>query len=153
MTEMLTIRVARSDDHVAIAELCDQLGYACTAEQVRPRLEQLLARPDHAVLVAELAGQGVIGWVHVYLSPLLERELQSEIGGLVTDEAHRGLGAGRLLMEQAEEWTKQNGGRAVCLRSNVVREGAHEFYRRLGYASVKTSYTFRKPVDTGSPAA
>ena len=36
-------------------------------------------------------------------------------------------------MEQAEAWTRQSGGRAVCLRSNVVREGAHEFYRRLGY--------------------
>jgi GNAT superfamily N-acetyltransferase len=153
MTEMLTIRMARSGDHPAIAELCVQLGYTCTGEQARPRLEHLLARPDHAVFVAELAGRGVIGWVHVYLSPLLERELQSEIGGLVTDEAHRRLGAGRLLMQRAEEWTKRNGGRAVCLRSNVVREDAHEFYRRLGYTSVKTSYTFRKPVDTGPPAA
>jgi GNAT superfamily N-acetyltransferase len=153
MTEMLTIRVARSEDHPLIAELCLQLGYACTAEEARPRLEHLLARPDHAVFVAEIHGRGVIGWVHVYLSPLLERELQSEIGGLVTDAAHRGLGAGRLLMQRAEEWTKQNGGRAVCLRSNVVREGAHEFYRHLGYTSVKTSYTFRKLVDTGPPAA
>jgi len=150
---MVTVRTARSEDDAAIARLCVQLGYACTAEEAAPRLEHLLDRYDHAVFVAEVAGRGVIGWVHVYLSPLLERELQSEIGGLVTDEAHRGLGAGRLLMERAEEWTKQSGGRAVCLRSNVVREGAHEFYRRLGYTSVKTSYTFRKPVDTGPPAA
>jgi GNAT superfamily N-acetyltransferase len=153
MTGQIVVRVARASDHAPLAGLCVQLGYAATAEQVLPRLEELLGRPDHAVFVAELAGSGVIGWVHVYRSPLLERELQTEIGGLVTDEAHRGLGAGRLLMERAEVWTRQMGASAVCLRSNVMRDGAHEFYRRLGYEVTKTSYTFRKRVDRGSPAA
>jgi ribosomal protein S18 acetylase RimI-like enzyme len=152
MSERVTIRVARPDDLEAVAGLCVELGYDCTDEEVRPRLAELLGRDDHAVFVAESETSGVIGWVHVYLSPLLERELQSEIGGLVTGEAYRGLGAGRLLTERAEAWTRQHGGRAVSLRSNVVREGAHEFYRRLGYERVKTSHTFRKPVDSGAPA-
>lgn len=152
MTIGVTVRPARMDDAATISELCGQLGYACSAEQVRPRLGELLARQDHAVFVAELDGATVVGWVHVYLSPLLERDLQCEIGGLVTSEAHRGQGAGSLLMRRAEAWTTQHGGQAVCLRSNIMREGAHAFYRHLGYERVKTSYTFRKQVDIGPEA-
>ncbi len=152
MSERVTVREARMGDYPAIARLCVQLGYACTSEQVAPRLAVLGDRQDHAVFVAESAGE-VVGWVHVYLSPLLERELLAEIGGLVVGDDHRGRGIGRMLLERAEAWTRGNGAHGVCLRSNVVREGAHEFYRRLGYECVKTSHTFRKAVDSDPPGA
>lgn len=149
VSAQVTVRLAKLDDARAIAELCGELGYPCAPEQAQFRLEEILAREDHAVLVAERGGAEVIGWVHVFLSVLLERELQSEIGGLVTSEDHRGVGAGRLLMRAAEAWTQQRGGEAVCVRSNVVREGAHAFYRHLGYETVKTSFTFRKYLELG----
>jgi GNAT superfamily N-acetyltransferase len=153
MTAVVTIRAAKAEDAPAMAGLCGQLGYPSATDEVGRRLAVLLARPDHAVFVAEREGVGVVGWVHVYLSPLLERDLQSEIGGLVVDEAHRGLGAGRVLMAQAERWTAEHGGHAVRLRSNVIRKEAHEFYRRLGYEDIKTSHTFHKPIDTGPRGA
>ena len=139
-----TIRLAKPDDVPAITDLCRQLGYASEVEQVHRRFAEIVDRSDHAVFVAERSEAGVVGWVHVYLSDLLERDRQAEIGGLVVDEAQRGSGAGRLLMQSAELWTRQHGGRTICLRSNVVREEAHGFYGRLGYENVKTSYTFRK---------
>ena len=129
----ITVRPAKLEDTPAIAALCGQLGYPSALEAVQNRLAQILGLGDHAVFVAEHSEAGVVGWVHVYISCLLERDLQAEIGGLVISEAHRRSGAGGLLMQQAEQWTSQHGGEAVCLRSNVIREGAHAFYRRCGY--------------------
>ncbi len=147
----LTIRPARLEDAPAIAALCGQLGYPSTREAAQTRLARILGLEDHAIYVAEQGEAGVVGWVHVYISCLLERDPQAEIGGLVVSEAHRRSGAGRLLMQQAEQWTSQHGGEAVCLRSNVIREGAHAFYRQCGYEVIKTSLTFRKFLPQAEP--
>jgi GNAT superfamily N-acetyltransferase len=150
-TPSITIRLAKLEDSPAIAALCGQLGYPSTLAAVQNRLAQILSLADHAVFVAEHGEAGVVGWVHVYISYLLERDPQSEIGGLVVSEAHRRSRAGRLLMQHAEQWTSQHGGLAVCLRSNLVREGAHAFYRRIGYEVIKTSLTFRKALPQAEP--
>jgi GNAT superfamily N-acetyltransferase len=147
----ITIRPAKSEDIPALTALCEQLGYPSTPQAVANRLAQILRLEDHAIYVAEHAEAGLVGWVHVYISYLLERDPQSEIGGLVVSEAHRRSGAGRLLMQRAEEWTCQHGGEAVCLRSNLIREEAHEFYRRIGYQVIKTSLTFRKILSDAKP--
>jgi GNAT superfamily N-acetyltransferase len=70
--------------------------------------------------------------------------MQAEIGGLVVGESHRGQGVGQLLMQQAEEWARARGCRAVYLRTNVIRTDAHRFYERLGYTRIKTQHAFRK---------
>ena len=80
------------------------------------------------------------------------RDSQAEIGGLVVDEGLRGRGVGRMLMRQAEVWALAQGCRAIRLRSNIVREGAHSFYERLGYSRLKTQTVFRKPLAGELPA-
>ncbi len=104
----------------------------------------------HAVYVAELSGQ-VVGWVHVYVSRLVVTDLQAEIGGLVVDVGYRRYGAGRLLMQGAEQWAREKGCEVVYLRSNVARQDAHAFYEKIGYSNFKTSLAFRKvlPVTGG----
>jgi GNAT superfamily N-acetyltransferase len=140
----LRIRAAVPEDAEKIAALSTQLGYPSSADQVRNRLARIRKDVEHAVLVVELPGRPIVGWVHVCVSHLVESDPEAELGGLVVDEAHRGSGAGRLLMESAEEWARGKGLRSVYLRSNIIRKGAHEFYKRLGYHVVKTQYAFRK---------
>jgi GNAT superfamily N-acetyltransferase len=48
------------------------------------------------------------------------------------------------LLSRAEEWARENGCRAIGLRSNAIRDRAHAFYERHGYAHVKTQKAFRK---------
>jgi GNAT superfamily N-acetyltransferase len=138
------IRPARRGEEEPIARLAGQLGYPATAEEIRLRLEAIGSDPRHAVYVAEAAGGRMLGWVHVFLYRGVESDARAEIGGLVVDAAHRGRGAGRLLMEEAERWARGNGCRRVTLRSNVIREAAHQFYRKLGYELHKTQHAFRK---------
>jgi ribosomal protein S18 acetylase RimI-like enzyme len=141
-----TIRPAALADVETCAMLCGQLGYPATADQVRLRLEQILADSDNAVLVAEGAGGQVLGWVQVYSRHLLVADRDAEIGGLVVAEGQRSQGLGQQLIAEAEAWARARGCRELNVRSNVVRERAHHFYERIGYTLLKTQKTFRKPL-------
>jgi GNAT superfamily N-acetyltransferase len=142
----LKIRRARSGDAQRIAELAGQLGYPATAAQMRERLRGIKPVSQHAVLVAETAEDGVIGWVHVSRQPLLEVEIRAEVNGLVVDERVRSAGTGARLLAAAEEWARKHGCKGMSVRSNVIRERAHKFYERNGYEHYKTQKSFRKPL-------
>ena len=99
----LKIRRAKSADAQRIAELAGQLGYPATSAQMRERLRGIKPASQHAVLVAETAEDGVIGWVHVSRQPLREVEIRAEVNGLVVAERLRSAGAGaRLLASEVE---------------------------------------------------
>jgi GNAT superfamily N-acetyltransferase len=142
----LKIRHAKSADAPRIAELAGQLGYPATPAQMRERLRGIKPASQHAVLLAETAEHGVIGWVHVSRQPLLEVEIRAEVNGLVVDERMRSAGAGARLLAAAEEWARKHGCKGMSVRSNVIRERAHEFYIRNGYEHYKTQKSFRKPL-------
>ncbi len=144
MGSEVTIRPARIQDADAIARLSDQLGYPASREEVEERLAHILGERDHAVYVAVSAQGEVVGWIHIYLCPLVEMALQAEIGGLVVEGRLRGRGIGQRLLERAERWAAERGCSAVMVRSNVVRERAHRFYARLGYRLMKTQRVFTK---------
>ena len=142
------VRLARLDDAARIAELSGQLGYPATAEEVAQRLRRLEGDPQHVVFLAELrdgpeAG-AIIGWVHVQEVRLVESDPRAEVSGLVIADGYQGRGAGRLLMEHAEQWARSQGFHTVLLRSNVIRAAAHAFYEKLGYETVKSQKVFRK---------
>ena len=140
----ITVRPAGTADVDAIAFLCGQLGYPSTAEDIERRLAEIVGDPNATVLVAGSHPDGVVGWVHVRALHLITRDACAEIVGLVVDESRRGRGIGTRLMAAAEEWARNRGLSALRLRSNVIRDEAHAFYRRQGFASSKTSLLFTK---------
>jgi GNAT superfamily N-acetyltransferase len=142
----LRIRLAKSPDAPRLAELSGQLGYPATAAQMRQRLRGIKPASQHAVFVAQSGKDGVIGWVHVSRQPLLEVEIRAEVNGLVVAEGQRSLGAGAQLLAAAEDWARKHGCKGMSVRSNVIRERAHQFYERNGYEHYKTQKSFRKPL-------
>ncbi|MBN2388738.1 MAG: GNAT family N-acetyltransferase [Anaerolineales bacterium] len=138
-----TIRPARESDVPALTDLCTQLGYPSTPEQVTHRLTEILPRPDHIVFVAEIAGKPV-GWAHVNLVPVMVLDRLAELAGLVVDKNCRRSGVGRALLSAAEDWARQRGCAELWLRSNVIRTQAHQFYESLGYQRIKSQFTFVK---------
>jgi len=96
------------------------------------------------VLVAESPERKVLGWLHISVSPLLEVELRAEVDGLVVDDDERSRGTGALLLHAAEQWARSRGCKYMSVRSNVIRERAHQFYLRHGYEHYKTQKAFRK---------
>jgi GNAT superfamily N-acetyltransferase len=142
----LTIRRARPADANSIAELSGHLGYPATPAQVKERFRRLVPVSKHAVFVAASPQSGVIGWIHVSVTHLLESDTRAEVNGLVVADGQRSLGAGAKLLEAAEQWARSKKCKNVNVRSNVIRERAHAFYLRQGYEHYKTQKAFRKPL-------
>jgi GNAT superfamily N-acetyltransferase len=142
----LKIRRAKTTDAAQIAVLTGQLGYPTTTAQIRERMRRIQPASQNAVFVAEASKDGVIGWLHVSKEPLLESEIRAEVNGLVVAEGQRSLGAGAQLLAAAEDWARKHGCKGMSVRSNVIRERAHEFYERHGYEHYKTQKSFRKPL-------
>jgi len=138
------IRRARQSDGPHIAELSGQLGYPTTARAMAGRLKLALRQKNGACFVAETKENGVVGWAHVSVMPLLEVERRAELNGLVVDEKVRSQGAGWGLLQAAEEWARKRRCKGMSVRSNVLRDRAHGFYERHGYEHYKTQKAFRK---------
>jgi len=85
-----------------------------------------------------------VGWIHLSQVSTLGSDPRAEITGLIVDSEMRGAGAGRLLVERGEMWARERGLNSIGLHSNTIREQAHEFYVRLGYAVTKSQKVFRK---------
>jgi predicted N-acetyltransferase YhbS len=146
----VTIRSAQPSDAAAIAALTTQLGYHVEASAVADRLSRILARSDQQFLVADDHGE-TVGWIHILLSEYVEADAFVLIGGLVVDRHYRNQGIGRRLLAHAEEWARQHGCAIVRLSSSSVRTEAHAFYQRVGFAIIKTQYSFVKLLDGASP--
>jgi N-acetylglutamate synthase-like GNAT family acetyltransferase len=128
----------RSDAPVA-RELLRQLGYEVALGELEDRIAHALAAVDHNVVVAEKNGQ-VVGLLHVFERPALEKPCEAVVQAIVVDSRLRSRGVGKALMAAAEAWAKTRGLGSVVLSTR----NAAAFYTRLGYGKVATSDLMRK---------
>lgn len=137
-----SVREALPADAQRIAALCVQLGYEVPLSHV----EHIVSNPhdEKALFVAVVPRAGVVGWVSVAETWSLLSSSRAAIEGLVVEDEYRSNGIGRMLVDAAETWARRRGCTALRLLSNVVRERAHTFYRRLGYDVLKSEYVFEK---------
>jgi GNAT superfamily N-acetyltransferase len=135
-----------ASDAAIVADLTTQLGYPSSADEIATRFAELRGRHDDEVLVATDSNDTPIGWVHVARVAALESSATAFIGGLVVDDAHRSGGIGAELLAAAEDWARRRGAATMIVRSRSTRERAHRFYERAGYAQIKLSHVFEKPL-------
>jgi ribosomal protein S18 acetylase RimI-like enzyme len=137
-------RPMRDADAERVAALAGELGYPSTPSEILRRKAVLDRETRHGLFVAETTAGEVAGWIIVSEMCSLELDPHAEVKGLVVAEAARGRGIGRELMRVAEGWASARGLREVVLRSNVVRDRTHAFYRGIGYEEQKRQVKFRK---------
>ncbi len=135
------IRMMTASDAAAVASLTQQLGYQVSALEIAERLGMVHEDERSVAFVAEADGE-VVGWIQALNRVLLQWKRVLEIGGLVIDQDRRGERIGAQLVEAVSQWARQNGHTTLFVRSNVVREGAHDFYPALGFSHWKTSHTY-----------
>src|SRR5262249_38039551 len=129
----------RQADLPTARELLRQLGYEIGVEELTRRLARVLEARDHRVVIAEHGGR-VVGLMHVFVRPALEKPCEVVVQALVVDETLRGRGIGQALMREAEAWAAARGLESVTLHTR--RAGG--FYARLGYANVAAADFMRK---------
>jgi GNAT superfamily N-acetyltransferase len=136
----IRIRIATEKDATAIAALCSELGYSRSPKEIE---DWFAMSASQAVFVA-VEDRQVIGWIEVSIVRYLQEQAHSRIGGLIVTARSRGRGVGRLLCQQAEVWSREQGLRRVQLSSRESRTDAHRFYLNEGYSEIKRSVLFEK---------
>jgi GNAT superfamily N-acetyltransferase len=150
----LIVRPAEVQDADAVASLSLQLGYEATSDEIRLRIADLSRRENsQAVFVACIRSSGrgggpdeaqVVGWIEMAITFHLQSPPFVLIGGLVVKDGIRGLGIGRRLCEEAEQWTRERGIDLIRVTSRSTRPDAHRFYLRDGYKETKICKVFEK---------
>ena len=146
----VSIRLAQVADAGHLVRLTAQLGYDITTEDASARLQRVLERPDQRFFIADVDDGRPVGWLHAARVEYFESGACVVINGLVVDSDCRGAGVGRLLLEQAEQWAREESIGIVRVWSSDQRHRAHRFYEREGYTVVKTQLAFVKTLD-GKP--
>ena len=122
------------------ADILQILRHDPTAEQVRQGLAELRETATGEALAARLNGR-VAGIITLHRAIQLHRPGPvGRIVSLAVREELQGRGIGSRLVKEAEAWFRSRGCVAMEVTSNVRREGAHRFYRGLGFEM--TSYRF-----------
>ena len=144
---MATIREMRGTDLEVVAELCKELGYPVPPEELKMRFALLSASKVHALFVAESPQKEIIGWAQVASSLALTAQIRCEIIGIVVTQTERRKGVGRKLVAHCEAWGKERNLGHIRVRSQALRESAHEFYNGLGYELKKIQNVFVKRLE------
>jgi len=140
----VSIRDVRTSDLPAIHHLMGQLGYVADEVELAHRLEHVLATSGHQVMVAEENGE-VVGVIHFFERPALEKGREVLVQSLVVDGRQRGRGIGEALMHKAESWAESRSIGATALYTRIDRDKARAFYERIGYRLKATSHLLSRP--------
>jgi GNAT superfamily N-acetyltransferase len=145
---LYSIRSATLGDAAEIARLGGELGYPATADEISARLQLLLHRPNHFLVVAASeADKELLGWIAAEERALLVVSPCVEIMGLVVDHNARRIGLGHALIASVEGWAKERGVKEIAVRSNVIRRESHPFYEGLGYIREKSQHVYHKAIE------
>ena len=139
----ITIRQFSIEDIKIVQQLMHELGYPLNEEEILFNIDKTNDR-NGIILVAELGGN-VVGCLSAVINVSLAEGMFGEIVSLVVSRKYRGLGIGKFLMKQAEDWLKPQVEK-IRIRANSIRLEAHKFYKSLGYKEVKTQISFIKNV-------
>ena len=121
------------NDAAALAQLMCELGYETTKSEMQMRLERIATDKRYRTFVAVCDGK-VCGMISTVTYPSYEHNDPSgRILALVILRTMRRHGIGRALIATAEKDFVQRGIRRIALNTRLAREGAHKFYKSLGY--------------------
>lgn len=159
----LIFRKATIKDYDILAELyyeSDILHYGFDSEKnkkpvkgarSRDVIESFISGDQSDVMVAEMNG-GVVGFVYCLVrrkegNNVFNDDVHTYIGDLGVLEAYCGMGIGKALLKQAEEWSlKRNIGRMV-LEADCLNKRAIGLYEKVGYRA--TSVKMEKSIVGG----
>ena len=105
---------------------------------------RVLLDPNQQTLVAEVYDE-VVGTAVLAVLPNLAHggAPYTVVANVVVDEEYRGEGVGRALIEEAMKLAREAGAYKLTLSANTGRDGAHGFYRSLGFEETHVGFEVR----------
>jgi GNAT superfamily N-acetyltransferase len=139
----MRVRPVCASDVETATELLGQLGYQISPTEITARIGRVLSDKEHFAAVADDDGK-VVGLIHVFERPALEKPCEAVVQSLVVDGRARKSGVGKMLMDAAEVWAAERGLQHVALHTRSDRHDARAFYEHLGYERAATAHLMKK---------
>ncbi len=130
-------RECRTEDFDSVVALLRQLWPDKQLDPVALRrvYDRTLASDRQVYLCAE-SGKQIVGFGSLTIkSNLWSEAFVGYVDELVVDEAHRGRGIGKQLLDHLISWARERGCNRIELDSAFHRKEAHAFYERQGFQS------------------
>ena len=143
----LHIRSAKMDDCPGITELSNQLGYLSSLDKVLEILDLVLTHDDHQVFIVEIDNL-IVGYIHLVSTMRIGSGPFVEIAALIVHKSYQKKGVGKSLISESEKWTRSKGLTDIRIRSNIIREEAHQYFQRKGFQDLKTQHVFLKQLNS-----
>lgn len=140
----ITITDLTVADLPAAQNLLAQLNYDIPLDELAQRVENVIIRDDHVILLAKDDAGATLGLIHVYVRAALEKPIEAYIQSLVVNADARRSGVGASLNQAAEDWVKDRGLKSITLHTQIHRTDTLSFYTREGYAEITQSRMLRK---------
>ncbi|MDP9080720.1 MAG: GNAT family N-acetyltransferase [Bacteroidota bacterium] len=135
------IRDAMIKDAAAIRSLLDQLEYPTQDGSVERKIPEMLAHPDHELLVYQ-HGEAVAGFVSLHFVPQIGLlGAFAIICYFAVDKAYRSKGIGAKLEAHCIQLAKQRKCDRIQVHCHIRREDAHRFYERQGFKETRKYFT------------
>lgn len=148
----ITVREAHSDDRSFLLKSAERLSSfplpawrtreEVIAADVRTLDDFLASAPGGAqLLIAEAAGDAPLGFIFLEIvEDYFTRTRHGHVGIVAVTEEAEGRGVGRILLEAAEAWAREQGFTRLSL--NVFEENRHAraVYEHFGYAPETRRY-------------
>ena len=129
-----SLRSISDEERQQIAALVAQL----TTKEVDPsRFDEVVDSHNTLLLTARRNGR-IVGVLVLALYPTLTGR-KAWIEDVVVDNAERGAGIGRALVERAIAEASERGAATLDLTSNPSRQAAHRLYRACGFEERATT--------------
>lgn len=144
--ENISVRLAGECDLCQVLALYRLLDGPYAAQDgtvtAKEACQILRSDPRQHVLVAEVSGR-IVGTATVIVVPNIGHGGKSwaAVENVVVAEEYRGRGVGLRLMDAAGGLSRGTGCYKLVLSSNLSREEAHIFYRRLGWRQTHAGFS------------
>ncbi len=130
----MLIRSTKPNDCNQLAPLLVELGYEITERELLNRVNIYINSDSCTLLVSETDEGDLSGFIAGHIFPLIHRSGSvGRIMAFIVGEKFQSTGIGSALLENLENWFKEN----KCLRFEVNsgdhRDAAHQFYQSKGY--------------------
>ena len=137
------IRQYEPGDLKNVHQLMHELGYPMDEDDLKFNID-LIQQRNGRIIVAEVNGI-TVGCISILINAGLAEGLFGEIISLIVLKDFRGMGIGKKLVLNAENWLKPKV-KKTRIRANSIRIDAHKFFKSLGYQDIKTQITFMKTI-------
>jgi aminoglycoside 6'-N-acetyltransferase I len=153
MPDLASIRQAQSSDREPLVQMRVALWPESSAEEQAAEVDTWLSRSGPGkvpltILLAEDSSGALTGFIEVGLRSHADGcDIAQPVGyieGWFICEERRGRGAGRALMQAAEDWSRAQGAVEIASDALIDNLGSQDAHRALGFEEVDRCVHLRK---------